>query len=1080
MWTGWGSGVRRFLPPCLLVLFLLWASVFSPQSGRPAQPENKSGFGVSFSASLPTPSPSAPASYLIDVYSLTPKAPRKTQTIKIDPIGDHFVGGPPFAVHAESDSHLPISLSVKDGPAILSGSHVTVLGIGKVRLEATQAGNFEYSPAKPQTIKFAVKDSQNYNNCVPGLFPLAIWRNRPSQPDKHSIASRVISLLGSPAPFSFAPLGDDEILVYSSRYPLTATDKRKLVQIKASISKLLAIPDLYSPATNAPESPVPNATSAQVPAPAYSLEVRVPHAAALGDLASAVSALNSSLFKVQDAGPGKVVITSSSLPTCHAITRFLYDIRNLAWQPRQVSPVGQVFHLSASDVAGALNGTGGQAGAGASSGSTPTPSAASPTSSSSTAAAGASGQATASPGSPATTSAAPAGTSSAQVSSISPDLLLFSNNGPGGDAGIEQQKRILALLDLPRPDVIINVWSVQESTTDREAVGQFSGMLNETVTSFNDGLQEAILRGWTYLNDQITHSTGYFNQGFYDYVVRRYVAAPQEPTNWSTESPSKVASDVLEMRLSANHPAPPLPNSPGLCGADSYCLGYRTIFQPLQPTLTHLFLAILAAESPGFEAGHAIDAAECGLSADATCLRGPSPASGSMGKNRSGTTPSPAASAGSSPRSRSLDDLPPASGCQAVDNQNEERNYHRRLTDQLMAAPPLFLECFRQTTQELLCNPASDGKSTCQRDAPDTAFARQARAAIADFLFNYKLAQQYPHQLEPYELGLSAQKLNSVFNPFVDAFNRDISAYQGFLRREVQQKAEAKYKSSRVFFKRWFGIDKQTFVNDGIITVRTLSTATATVNTTTQNFLDATQQPTVAALLSSIENASHPAASTTGHMTDLLQNISPIQAQVLVGALNAMQSSEVQIGKSLDVSVTPRSLNGASAAEINVTLNADDVASPTYYAPSQSSAANADVSRVATHDTTTTVRVDSLKLFDISSFSAALQRSRPRFPVIPPFVELPYIGTLAGVPLPAVKEYHTSTAVLSAIVVPTATDIAYGLTFVMDRMVDASHIGDCYWPGAQNSHGPTHPHSARRSRSPTWTASPLSTSTRRW
>jgi hypothetical protein len=58
-----------------------------------------------------------------------------------------------------------------------------------------------------------------------------------------------------------------------------------------------------------------------------------------------------------------------------------------------------------------------------------------------------------------------------------------------------------------------------------------------------------------------------------------------------------------------------------------------------------------------------------------------------------------------------------------------------------------------------------------------------------------------------------------------------------------------------------------------------------------------------------------------------------------------------------------------------------------------------NTSRVANHDTTTRVRVDSIKLFEVSSFSAIVERSRSRLPLLPPFVEIPYIGTFAGIPL---------------------------------------------------------------------------------
>ena len=64
------------------------------------------------------------------------------------------------------------------------------------------------------------------------------------------------------------------------------------------------------------------------------------------------------------------------------------------------------------------------------------------------------------------------------------------------------------------------------------------------------------------------------------------------------------------------------------------------------------------------------------------------------------------------------------------------------------------------------------------------------------------------------------------------------------------------------------------------------------------------------------------------------------------------------------------------------------------------------LSRVAKHDVSTRVRVESLKLFEISAFSAMLQRPRSKFPVVPPFFEVPYFGSFIGWPLPGAKVYH--------------------------------------------------------------------------
>ena len=175
-------------------------------------------------------------------------------------------------------------------------------------------------------------------------------------------------------------------------------------------------------------------------------------------------------------------------------------------------------------------------------------------------------------------------------------------------------------------------------------------------------------------------------------------------------------------------------------------------------------------------------------------------------------------------------------------------------------------------------------------------------------------------------------------------------------------------------------------------------------------------------------------------MANLLQNISPIQAQVISGVLNDVQSSKIQIGPSLMIDVTPRSLSGASSAEIVATIKADTASNPTFFGGPQDSKA-ADISRVAQHDTTTRVRVDSVRLFEVSTVNAELEKSRSRFPLLPPFVELPYIGTLIGVPLPVAKEYHTSAAVLSAIVIPTAADIVAGLRYRNDRLVASTECG---------------------------------------
>jgi hypothetical protein len=347
------------------------------------------------------------------------------------------------------------------------------------------------------------------------------------------------------------------------------------------------------------------------------------------------------------------------------------------------------------------------------------------------------------------------------------------------------------------------------------------------------------------------------------------------------------------------------------------------------------------------------------------------------------------------------------------------------------------------------------------------------RAAIADFLFNYKMSQQYPHEFVPYDLTQSANTLNNALSPLIDAFNRDLWSYQMFVRADMQHQVEElnSRTDGRCCVKRLFGLDKPSFFNDGVVTVRTISGQPTSVSVTSQSFLNGSTAPELPALLSSLATlgasggsgggastatSAGPTATTTGGSGGGVSGAAAPPVTGLLGPYAALpavlanyQTSFAQIGRQLSFTATPRSLATASSAEIAITLNADESAGgPLYTGPGANDPAF-NTSRVANHDTTTRVRVDSIKLFEVSSFSAIVERSRSRFPLLPPFVEIPYIGTFAGIPLGAAKEFHSSTAIVSAYVVPTAADIAYGLHFVSDLVVDGLNPGPCsFYKGA--------------------------------
>jgi hypothetical protein len=998
--------------------------------------------------------------------------------------------GAKFKLKATSTSGLPVEVKPVSGEATISGSgsyDVTPQAPGKLVLEASQealeTGGSKYAKAQRVRLSLDVVDSdadpQSEAVTCARLFPPSTTPVAVSSLD----APTMVSLLGDPKPLTLVAQGKATILIYST---VTPVPDQALKDIEASIKTLLNR----------------SATDFGItPANPFSVELSIPHAAALGDLATRFSGLSYQQFKIEDVGTDRVRISAPSQPDCKVWSAFLSDVQHASWQLTSEPPDMKLFYLNSSDVstafgtvagssggsgagAGGTSGTGGTGAAGSGSGSgggsgaaggasgasgsgsagsggaaSPTPAAGAGVGSAAGApsntatisitqppgstidfesttgdcsaggttggssgcagsnpsgagsSAGQASSASASPAAAHTPAAAPKPATS--LAGIGQDLLLFSDATPGDDAAIVEKKRVLAMLDLPRPEMIINAWVMQNSTTDPVAMGGFNNIVHRIVTNNNDALQAAVIAGWNEVKKQISNPEN-VDKFFYKYVSGRYIAEPMvQPAPQTADQAAQQALDLTQR----SSPLDPVRKQLGLCEENRYCLGYANIFQPLKPRLTDLLLAVIAAKEPLAVVTTAVGEME-------KPIPGPSSEDSEFHKQM-------AKALNLKP---GLNEATKEDNCEVQDLRQMQRKTPGR------GRAPLQLQCFQAAAVSLLAKPP---------ESPSPSALGLMRAAIADFLFNYKLSQQYPHQFAPYDLSQSADALNTALSPLIDAFNRDISAYQTYLRAELSIEVnEFNAQHDHRVIKRIFGSDKPSFFNDGLVTVRTISGKYTTVDTASQSFLDASTAPELSDLANAITGATPPGGTSNltakGKLApNILDNLSFNEAQVLIGALKSYQTTQAQIGRGLTVDAIPRSLNGASSAEIDVTLNADESAAPTYYG-GMHAGSDLNLSRVAKHDTSTRVRVESIKLFEVSSFSAILQRSRPRFPLIPPFVELPYIGTIAGIPLPAAKEYHNSTAILSAIVVPTAADLAYGLTFQSDRVVDPS--GACQWP----------------------------------
>jgi predicted extracellular nuclease len=81
---------------------------------------------------------------------------KANQTITFAPLADKPYGNAPFTVDATASSGLPVSISVANGPASVSGHTVTLAGAGGVMLRAAQVGDANYNPAPDVDQAFAV------------------------------------------------------------------------------------------------------------------------------------------------------------------------------------------------------------------------------------------------------------------------------------------------------------------------------------------------------------------------------------------------------------------------------------------------------------------------------------------------------------------------------------------------------------------------------------------------------------------------------------------------------------------------------------------------------------------------------------------------------------------------------------------------------------------------------------------------------------------------------------------------------------------------------------------------------------
>ncbi|HLH42471.1 MAG TPA: hypothetical protein VKV74_05770, partial [Bryobacteraceae bacterium] len=319
------------------------------------------------------------------------------------------------------------------------------------------------------------------------------------------------------------------------------------------------------------------------------------------------------------------------------------------------------------------------------------------------------------------------------VSASPPDLLVFKPNTDAIDENsLRELKRLVTLIDSPRPEILLNAWSVQVSGGEQKGVDARARELRDRVYEYNQRLQEALQRAWTYLGGQ-----------------------RKDRNNWAWPFTHYVLSDF-------NYNA----GASGCSYHDEdaklkslkwdYCLGYERAFgKVMQPSIMNMIGILAGLKNPD-------------VSGLVVQLEG----------------------------QRFAGD----GGCDSRD-------------ETLFNAGAVGFECFRDRLSMILAG-------------GDRIPLARLRAAMADYLFQYKFSYEYFHDLDSYDYAKSAQRLDAELDPLLEAFNHDLLLYL----RKIQTKLACPTDESKSRCQ-----EPKGYAESGIVTLRTIGGTDSSVSTQTQS-----------------------------------------------------------------------------------------------------------------------------------------------------------------------------------------------------------------------------------------------------
>jgi hypothetical protein len=523
---------------------------------------------------------------------------------------------------------------------------------------------------------------------------------------------------------------------------------------------------------------------------------------------------------------------------------------------------------------------------------------------------------------------------------------------------IDDARRTIARIDQPRPRASLDVWAVQIATEEPKSLEFVTPKIEELTSAYNEAMSRSLIAGWSYLTTNAN----------LDARLKSYISGVSISKNHRCCYVGETRQDAIAS------------SQPG------YGLGYQTLLNPVTPNLIDILVNIVAHNDPRKTAIGVMDAMEGPLK---TSAANPDPDLCSSDCSRKATAISKSASQSDGTWCRQRDVL--AYQAWKTEQQAPTKCEHGCSKKVGIVVPPhLALSCVRRELESHLLAAATNNET------PNTSAIGQMRAAIVDFLYQYKLMALYPTDFHAYLEPMSADTLDMALLPLVDAFYDDLGVFQETMEEQVYALLTAK---------------KISYSASGLISMKMIAGTRGIVNSTSQNSFQMSQ------------------ASSAADVSDAIASIKtdPTSAASKLIKLMTPTSVTASLGKELNLTSTVHSLSGAYGMELDLLIDSAESGTPQLVTSGAATTKTDDLnSRVTTHHLQTKVRVDSLKLFEVSTARSLVARGQAPWVPLDPYFEVPVLSQLVRKPRKP-KSVHTQSLLFAnALVVPTAIDLGYG------------------------------------------------------